>query len=53
MSLEFDRDHRISIFTVDALDRLEVLTKVLYPADASPSSKCCGAVWVQRDRQAL
>ena len=35
MSVEFDRDHRISIFTVDALNGLEVLTKVLYPADAS------------------
>ncbi|MBH0206529.1 MAG: hybrid sensor histidine kinase/response regulator [Nitrospira sp.] len=35
MSLEFDRDNRISIFTVDALNGLEVLTKVLFPADAS------------------
>ena len=35
MSLEFDRDNRISIFAVDALDVMEVLTKVLYPADAS------------------
>ncbi len=35
MSSEFDRDNRIRIFTVDALDGMEVVTKVLYPADAS------------------
>jgi len=35
MSSEFDRDNRIRIFAVDALDGIEVLTKVLCPADAS------------------
>lgn len=35
MSSEFDRDNRISIFAVDALNGMGVLTKVVYPADAS------------------
>ncbi|MBH0186317.1 MAG: hybrid sensor histidine kinase/response regulator [Nitrospira sp.] len=35
MSSEFDPDHLISIFAVDALGGIEDLMKVLYPADAS------------------
>jgi chemosensory pili system protein ChpA (sensor histidine kinase/response regulator) len=35
MSAEFDRENLVSIFVLEASDGMEVLTKALYPADAS------------------